>query len=553
MGSLCKKMLTIVTAWGAVMAFSVGSPAIAEKGHEGSGHEMAKEMHEAVGSHADTVHEGHASHPARAGEEGQMGGEGEIAYWTCAMHPTVRASGPGNCPVCSMELIPVKKGAGLSLTQRQKDLIAVRTHPVGFVELTKEISTVATIEYDERRIAHITTRVGGWIEKLYVDFTGQEVKEGQVLASVYSPELLSAQEEYLAALAAVERMSESGIAEIREVSASAIVASEENLRLSGLTRAQVAHIKSRGSAEPVVDLLAPRSGTVTMLKAKEGGHFMKGAALFEISDLRSLWAFVTVYEYELPWVRQGQKVKITSVSFPGQTFEGTVSFIYPYMDTKTRSVRVRLDVPNEDEALKPGMYVTATIEVTLSDLVGGEGEVTETYYTCPMHRDVMSEGPGKCPKCGMSLIKKERVSGRKAAHVPELIFRYTCLDHPEHAATSPGECPMDGKKLVNVREVLAIPKSSVIDTGVRVLVYVDLGEAGYAPREIKVGPEGWGKIDGRRERLVPVIEGLTLGEVVVTHGNFLIDSQSQISEAAAAAYGGAIGGKEEATPSVHRH
>jgi len=455
MRKACKNLLTIVVVWGAAMAFSVGNPAMAEEGHGGPEHEMAEkkhEGHEAAGTHAEAVQEEHEGHPAGAGEEAHKGGE-EILYWTCAMHPTVRASGPGNCPVCGMELIPVKKGAGLSLTQRQKDLIAVRTHRVGFSALTKEISTVGTIEYDERRAAHITTRVGGWIEKLYVDFTGQKVREGEVLASVYSPELLSAQEEYLAALATVEQMSGSRIAEVRNVSMDIVGASEENLRLSGLTREQVAEIESRGSAEPVVDLLAPRSGTVTMLKAKAGRHFMKGATLFEIADLQSLWAFVTVYEYELPWIREGQRVKITSVAFPGQTFEGMVSFIYPYMDTKTRSVRVRLDVPNEDEALKPGMYVIATLEVNLADLAGGKGEVTGTYYTCPMHPDVVSDQPGKCPKpgCGMTLIKKERTAGRKAEHLPELISRYTCPDHPEHSAPSPGECPMDGKKLVRTR------------------------------------------------------------------------------------------------------
>jgi hypothetical protein len=217
----------------------------------------------------------------------------------------------------------------------------------------------------------------------------------------------------------------------------------------------------------------------------------------------------------------------------------------------------------------------------------------ETYWTCPMHPQVHEKEPGNCPICGMKLVEKKAgepatkivltcgmsghpqfepgtepkdgkcpVCGMKLVETkitvpgpekPAPLFKYVCPDHPEQVATEPGKCPLDGKELFMTDEVLSVPKSAVIDTGERTVVYADKGEAGYVPTEVVLGPEAWVVHEGVRARFFPVLKGLQPGEVVVSQGNFLIDSESQITGAAAMAYGGAIGKEEVSPPPAHKH
>ena len=571
----------------------------------------------------------------------------KIRFWTCVMHPTVKMQEPGSCPVCKMDLIPVYEGSGLELTEQQKALIPVRTEPVAFRKVAREIRTVGVLDYNETRMAYASTRISGWIEDLHVDFTGIKVREGDELLSIYSPELVVAQEEYLTALKSVEELQNTEYVELLRSIELNLTAAESKLKLYGLTGNQIKDIRNRGEVKTILPLYAPVAGTVVHMNVMQGQHLNKGMNLYRIADLSSLWIMADVYEYELPWIYMGQVVEITAQSMPGKTFSGKVTYIYPFFDTNTRTQKVQVAVANPNEELRPGMYVTLRMKPTLaeiytrggmseapyacpmhpwitsehasecdicgmdleltnsdvmtSELMSGTGgkwvcpmhpeeqsdefgecsicgmdlvEKAETsteaasMWVCPMHPEEQSDKFGECSICGMDLVEKQSTTGTGAhSHTHQLapsptlhadqlplIFKYVCSDHPDEYATVPGLCPRDGKPLLMTGEVLTIPKSAVIDTGLRKIVFVDRGESGYEQIEVEVGPEAWGISDGSetKRRYYPIVSGLTPGDMVVTHGNFLIDSQTQLTGSASGAYGGALGG-EESKPPVHRH
>ena len=538
-----------------------------------------------------------------------------IRSWTCVMHPTVKMSEPGNCPVCKMDLIPIYEGSGLELTEQQKALIPVRTEPIAFREVSREIRTVGVLEYNETRMAYASTRISGWIEDLHIDFTGIKVRKGDELLSIYSPELVTAQEEYLTALKSIEELQNTEYAELRKSVEQTVTAAKSKLELYGLTLSQIEGIRDRGEVSTTLPLFAPMAGTVVHMNVTQGQHVNRGMNLYHIADLNSLWIMADVYEYELPWIYMGQAVEITAQSMPGLTFSGKVTYIYPFFDTQTRTQKVQIEVANPTGRLRPGMYVTLQIKPTLAEIYtehpesvasksmsGTEAkwacpmhpeeqseefgecsicgmdlvetakasapvETAPSVWACPMHPEEQSEEFGECSICGMDLIEKQPVADADHSHVhqplatsairtdqPPLIFKYVCPDYPDEYATVPGLCPRDGKPLLMTGEVLTVPKSAVIDTGLRKIVFVDRGESGYEQIEIKVGPEAWGTSDDSKtkRRYYPIVSGLTLGDMVVTHGNFLIDSQTQLTGSASGAYGGALGG-EESKPPVHQH
>ncbi len=582
----------------------------------------------------------HADHAPMAASSD---GEKIIRYWTCVMHPTVKMPEPGSCPVCKMDLIPIYEGSGLQLTERQKALIPVNTEPVVFREVSREIRTVGVLDYNETRLAYASTRISGWIENLHIDFTGIKVRKGDELLSIYSPELVTAQEEYLTALKGIEELQNTEYAELRRSVERTLTAAKSKLELYGLTLSQIEDIRNRGEVNTTLPLFAPIAGTVVHMNVTQGQHVNKGMNLYHIADLSSLWIMADVYEYELPWIYMGQAVEITAKSMPGLTFSGKVTYIYPFFDAQTRTQKVQIEVANPIGSLRPGMYVTLQIKPTLGEIYTGgailqapyacpmhpwitsehpseceicgmdlesthpnvmvseSGSETEGKWRCPMHIEVQSDEFGECPICGMDLVEKAETSaevtsvwicpmhpeeqsddfgecstcgmdliekqltagtsGRSHAHQPTiradqppLIFKYVCPDHPDEYATVPGLCPRDAKPLLMTGEVLTVPKSAVIDTGLRKIVFVDRGESGYEQVEIKVGPEAWGTSDNSKtkRRYYPIVSGLTPDNRVVTHGNFLIDSQTQLTGSASGAYSGALG-SEESGPPVHQH
>ena len=529
--------------------------------------------------------------------------EKKIRYWTCVMHPSVKMPEKGNCPVCKMDLIPVYEGVGLTLTERQKSLIPVRTESVEFRHLSREIRTVGVLDYNETRMAYASTRISGWIEDLHVDFTGINVREGDELLSIYSPELLAAQEEYLTALKSVDELKNTQYAELKRIVEQTLSAAKSKLELFGLTPEQIDDIREHGEARTTLPLYAPSGGTVIHMNVYKGQHVNRGTNLYRIADLKSLWIIADIYEYELPWVYMGQDVEIAAQSMPAQTFHGKVNFIYPYLDAPTRTQKVHIEVPNPDGQLRPGMYVTLRLKATLAEIYGREahpkdayacpmhpwitsenpGECTicgmdlesthpeaavsdpmETVWTCPMHPQVQQSEFGECDVCGMDLVKSTtpvkttanegEISVRRE---PPLIFKYACPDHPDQYSTLLDKCPIDGKARVMTGGVLAVSKRAVIDTGLRQIVFIDRGKSGYELLEVDLGPEAWAEVEHNshttKQRFYPVVKGLNPGDMVVTNGNFLLDSQTQLTGAAAGAYGGALGGEEGSSTPSHRH
>jgi len=392
--------------------------------------------------------------------------ESPIAYYTCGMHPSVRVSpeeynkGDVNCPICNMKLVPVYKeekeekdivyyGCGMEGAEHVFQIADVRedmTCPICGMPLKKlskdeadKLKSVAgrvKIKESEARLAGVKTEP---VRKLHL------YKEIRTVGKVaYDPGLVIAQEEFISALNALDKMRESNIPEIKERAEKLVKSSKRKLKLLGLSEEQI-------------------NGLADTKRIQES----------LILPEKKMWIYGDVYEYELNWVKVGGKVRVTTVALPGEEFEGVISSINPVLDPKTRSVRFRVEVENPDLRLKPEMYVDVLIMS-------------------------MYESPA-------------------------------------------GE-----------RTVLAIPKDALLDTGRRKIVWIDKGNGEYEGRTVVMGPEATSRVDDKESKFYPVLKGLTEGERVVTRANFLIDSQSQLTGVAAAAYGGALDAEKKKTP-AHQH
>ena len=422
----------------------------------------------------------------------------EPTVWTCSMHPQIRQPKPGLCPICGMKLIPLaQEDQGETLrtfttSEAAKALMDVETSPVERRFVTAEVRMVGKVDYDETRLAYITAWVPGRLDRLFVDYTGVPVKKGDHLVDLYSPELLSAQEELLQALEAVKNLERSGIGIVREMTAATVDAVREKLRLWGLTPEQIAQIEKRGKASDHVTIYAPIGGIVVHKNALEGMYVNTGTRIYTIADLTQVWVKLDAYESDLSWIRYGQKVEFATVAYPGETFTGTISFLDPILDEKTRTVKVRVNAPNPDGKLKPGMFIKAVVRAN----VAAGGRVMDPdlagKWICPMHPDVIKTEAGACDICEMPLVRTESLG-------------YVSVDPTE--ADKP----------------LVIPVTAALVTGTRAVVYVEVPDAEkptYEGREIVLGP--------RAGDFYLVRSGLAEGERVVTRGNFKIDSALQI-------------------------
>lgn len=292
--------------------------------------------------------------------------QAEIDYYTCTMHPSVRELNPGKCPICGMELIPVfKKG---SQTQEQFDLtftvapakqqlIGVKFDVAEVRELHKLIYAVGKVDYDERKLAVVNMRIGGWIQKLYIDFTGKFVKKGEPLFSLYSPELVSAQREYLLAQQAStnDEFGDTGLLET----------ARERLRLWGITDEQIRQLETRGEPDMSLTIVSPISGHVIEKMALKGMRVEPGMDLYKIADLSTVWIHADVYEYELSLVKTGQEATITLSANRDETFKGRVTYIYPTLNPETRTARIRVQLPNPHNKLKPEMYANTELHINI--------------------------------------------------------------------------------------------------------------------------------------------------------------------------------------------
>lgn len=399
--------------------------------------------------------------------------------WTCSMHPQIRLPQAGTCPICSMPLVPASGSSTtgssmLDLSEHARAMASVETVLVQRRPMQRAIRVVGKVQYNETTLANITTRVEGYVERLFVDYTGIEVKAGDHLVEIYSPDLVLAEQELLLALGSQQN-------------APLVASAKRKLLLWGLTPQQVDDLVRDKKVSDRITLFSPIRGTVTDKMVVQQAMVKPGEMLYRLANLESVWVYLDVYEFELPWVQYGQTVTVESEAYPGRSLNGRVWFISPVLNEETRTVRVLLNIDNTDRTLKPGMYVSAVIRAEL--LADGHPAPTglEGQWSCPMHPLVILPKAGQCPVCKMNLVQ---IPGTPVG---------------EHVV---GPAP------------LAVPVTAVLDSGVRKLVYVERSKGQFAPVEITTGP--------RTDDAYPVLSGLSEGDRVAVRGSFLLDSQSQI-------------------------
>lgn len=373
-------------------------------------------------------------------------GERKILYWRAPMDPTYISPEPGKSPM-GMDLIPVYEGEEtfgptVKINPVMQQNMGIRLAHVVRKDIYQTIRTIGRIDYDESKVAHVYTKITGWIENTYVNTTGQSVQKGDILLDIYSPQLVSAQEEYLDALRNLERAKESGsLAPIGNLE-SILASTKRRLEYFDISESQIEELARTGKVRKTLDIESPFDGIVVEKNALDGVEVKSGIRLYIIADLSEIWVYADIYEFETPWVKVGQTVRMTLSYDPGREYTGTVQYVYPYLEEKTRTIKVRLVFANPNLDLKPGMYTNVEIETS----------------------------------------------------------------------------PLEG--------VIAVPMEAVLFSGERNLVFISLGQGRFAPRDVTIGIESG---DGFYE----VKAGLSEGEVVVTSGQFLLDSESRLQESIA--------------------
>jgi Cu(I)/Ag(I) efflux system membrane fusion protein len=380
----------------------------------------------------------------------------------------------------------------LTIRPEQRAMMRLRTVPVERRFPDAELRLVGKVTYDETRLGYITAWVPGRIDDLYVDFTGVTVRKGDHMVKLYSPDLYTAQQELLQAKTSLVELQKSNLKSLRDSAQGTIDSARDRLRLWGLTAEQIADIETRGTPEEHVTIYAPSSGLVIHRNAQEGMYVQTGTRIFTIADLSQVWVQLDAYESDLEWLRYGQEVVFQAEAYGGRKFTGRISFIDPVLDRVTRTVKVRVNVPNPDGLFKPEMFVHATVHARIA----AGGKVMDPFlagkWIGPMHPEIVKDAPGTCDVCGMDLVSAEDLGYVSAIRAET-------------------EAP------------LVVPVSATLMTGTRAIVYVelpDMQQPTYEGREVVLGP--------RAGDDYIVLHGLSEGELVVAEGNFKIDSALQL-------------------------
>jgi len=368
----------------------------------------------------------------------------EATRYTCGMHPMIVVDEPGLCPICQMELTPVKNGSGGGSSQTividpatvQK--MGLRTASVERRDLVRRIRTVGLVGYEEPGQVAVNSKTGGWVEKLYVNQAGQSVKKGEPLLELYSPELVAAQEELLLAVENARTIGASGFADAAKSAGELLEAARRRLQLWDITPQQIRRLEKSAEVQKTLVLYAPVTGVVSRKQVREGEFVPPGRELLEVSDISRVWVYADIYEYEIPWVHEGQTA-LVQFPFASEPVRGVISTVYPYLEAKTRTLKARIDLDNPGLNLKPDMYADVLIEAE--------------------------------PK----------------------------------------------------RDVPSIPAEAVLYSGKRETAFVALGEGRFEPRQVKVGLQD-------EEGYVEILDGVKLGEQVVTSAQFMLDSESKLRE-----------------------
>jgi RND family efflux transporter MFP subunit len=367
----------------------------------------------------------------------------EKQLYTCGMHPQVIQDHPGNCPICGMKLTPIHReenaeadassnSSAIAVDAVTTQNMNLRTAKITRGPLRRIVRTVGTIDYNETALADVTTKFKGWIEKLDVDATGQLVHRGEPLFEVYSPELYSAQAEYLLALN-TGSTNDSGETLLRDTAAN-------KLRFYDVSDAQIAELAKTREPRKTLQFVAPMDGFVIEKMVVQGQMVDAGMKLYELADLGIVWIYAQIYEQDLPYIQLGQEATVKITSLPDREFRGNVTYIYPNLDEKTRTAKVRVEFENPGYFLKPGMFVSVQIASELDP------------------------------------------------------------------------------------SALLVPDSAVLRSGEKNTVFIALDGGKFDARTVVLGPEG-------ENGMYQVVSGLNEGERVVTSGQFMLDSESQLNEA----------------------
>ena len=405
----------------------------------------------------------------------------EAPLYVSPMHPWIVSEEPGQCPICGMDLVPMRDGPGASASSGERtvaywrapmnpneiydqpgksamgmDLVPVyedelvggvdifidpvtqqnmgiRTAAVAEEPLARTIRTYGHVTYDETRTVQVSPKSSGWIETLHVDFTGRSVDKGEPLFEIYAPELVTAQEAYLVAFQSARRLP-------RDSQTGLLASARRRLQYFDVADSEIEALESTGQVRKTLVIRSPASGIVIEKRAEEGSHVKAGTTIYRIADLSRVWVEAHIFEYELPWVREGQSAEMTIPYWPGSVRSGKVTYVYPYLRPQTRDVRIRLEFDNADLRLKPDMYADIHLKT---------------------HAD---------------------------------------------------------------EQGLLIPSEAVLRSGERNVVFVVKGGGKFTPREVTLGLS----TDGG---MIQALAGLAPGDVVVTSGQFLLDSESKLQEA----------------------
>ena len=302
--------------------------------------------------------------------------EKKVLYWTDPMTPGYRSDKPGKSPFMDMDLVPVyadddgvEGSSTIRISQEKQQAIGVRVGKAEMRDLTKTIRTVGRVTFDETLQAQVHAKFEGYVERLDVDYTGKAVRRGQPLLSIYSPELLATQEEYLIAVRARRQLQKSTNPEVARGGVDLYESARQRLLLWDISPREIAELERTGKPRKALTLYSPVDGVVLSKNAVQGGRVMPADTLFEIAGIRRVWVLADVYESEMPFVALGQTARMSLSYLPGRTWTGKVSFIAPVLDEKTRTVKVRVQFENADGSLKPEMYADVVLERPLGRVV----------------------------------------------------------------------------------------------------------------------------------------------------------------------------------------